>query len=176
MLGPRLPWIAAGLALVLITMRLDFGEPPRFDGTGYAILAVSLMEGRGYHEINQPNAPAHDHFPPGYPLALAGLWSLTGVSTAWARLSSALATVAAVWLWTRWLRRRYPSLLVAPLALGVAANWTWVANGGVIRSEPLFLAWTALALILHDRIDRASSVEAILGWSDALGGCLGAAT
>lgn len=176
MLGPRLPWIAAGLALVLTTIRLDFGEPPRFDGTGYAILAVSLLEGRGYREINQPGAPVHDHFPPGYPLALAGLWSLTGVSTAWARLGSALATVAAVWLWTRWLSRRYPGPLVGPLALGVAANWTWVANGGAIRSEPLFLAWTMLALILHDRIDHAASTKTMLGWSVALGACLGAAT
>ena len=36
-------------------------------------LRLSLVRGDGYREIDRPDAPRHGHFPPGYPLALAGL-------------------------------------------------------------------------------------------------------
>lgn len=41
------------------------------DNADYYILAESLATGHGYHYIALPDAPAHNHFPPGYPFILS---------------------------------------------------------------------------------------------------------
>ena len=73
-----------------------FSEPPRFDGAGYAVLAKSILQDRDYREIDHPEAPPHAHFPPGYSLALAALWSVTGPSFAWAHIASFSCTLGAI--------------------------------------------------------------------------------
>lgn len=40
------------------------------DNAGYYILGKALSTGQGYTDIHQPGAPAHNHFPPGYPVLL----------------------------------------------------------------------------------------------------------
>ena len=67
------------MAAVSIRLNTDLSAPPRFDGAGYAVLGESLVSGRGYREINEPDSPRHDHFPPGYPAALALIWWFTGL-------------------------------------------------------------------------------------------------
>ena len=65
--------------------------PPRFDGAGYAMLADALATGRGYWNVALPEPTRHTHFPPGYPLALAVLWSISGRSLPVAHLFSCAA-------------------------------------------------------------------------------------
>ena len=91
----------AGAAL-LLNAGLD--DPPRFDGAGYAVLARSILAGSGYRAIDHPDAPRHAHFPPGYPLALAALWTITGPSNASAHAFSILCTIAATLLAHRLFR------------------------------------------------------------------------
>ena len=59
------------VATAFIGMNMDIWTVPRFDGAGYAVLGEALATGHGYCEINKPEAPPHDHFPPGYPIVLA---------------------------------------------------------------------------------------------------------
>jgi len=157
---------AAGL---LRNTRLD--SPPRFDGAGYAVLARSLLSGRGYNEIDHPESPRHAHFPPGYPLTLAILWRLTGISSRAAHLLSVGCTVGAVLITWRWLRMLYPGRIAWLLGLALACNWRWQREGGAIQSEPLFLLISSLALLLTSRAGRREGSGA--GFS--LGGLLGAA-
>jgi hypothetical protein len=149
--------------------RLD--APPRFDGAGYGVLARSLLEGQGYREIDHPDRPRHAHFPPGYPLALALLWSITGVSARAAHLFSMACTTAAVLLYWRWLRRLYRPSAAGLLGLALACNWRWQRDGGAIQSEPLYLLLTALALLLTSRTSKPGS----LGRGAGLGAMLGLA-
>src|ERR1700730_2310570 len=44
------------------------------DDAFYVLLARSVAEGQGFRFLNLPGSPAATHFPPGYPLVLAGLW------------------------------------------------------------------------------------------------------
>lgn len=151
----RMRWLAvlvAAAAGVAASTRLD--APPRFDGAGYAVLARSLATGQGYRAIDHPDRPLHGHFPPGYPLALAGLWRLTGISVAAAHGFSAACTLAAIGLIGRWLVMRYPGRIAWLLALALACNWRWHRDGGAIQSEPLFNLWTALALLAEERARR----------------------
>ena len=46
------------------------------DDAIYVVLAKALASGEGFRMINMPGAPHATHFPPGYPVLLAGLWKL----------------------------------------------------------------------------------------------------
>jgi hypothetical protein len=131
-----------------ISLNTDLLAPPRFDGAGYAILGEALVTGRGYREINKPESPRHDHFPPGYPVALALLWRFTGRSVAAAHSFSAFCTVAAVLLAWKWFRTLYPPRSALILALALGLNWTWGRVGGSIQSEPCYLLCELLVVLL----------------------------
>lgn len=53
------------------------------DNADYYILAESIAAGQGYHYVALPDAPAHNHFPPGYPFMLATFMrmGITGIDT-----------------------------------------------------------------------------------------------
>lgn len=139
--------ILAAVAAAAIGWNTDFQAPPRFDGAGYAVLAEALRSGAGYREIDHPDRPPHAHFPPGYPLALAALWGVTGRSAGAAHGLSIACTVAAILASWRWFRTIYPPGIALALGLALACNWTWGRTGGAIQSEPLFLLLGQLALL-----------------------------
>src|SRR5690349_10158672 len=99
--------IVLALATASVTLNTGVSAPPRFDGAGYAVLARSLLSGRGCREIDHPDEPRHAHFPPGYPFALAALWRLTGPSATAAHVFSCVCTIAATVLAWLWFRRLY---------------------------------------------------------------------
>lgn len=142
---------AAAIALVsglAIARQTHFDAPPQYDGAGYATLATSLIEGRGYRAIDHPDAPRHVHFPPGYPGFLALVWSATGVSNRAAHLASmacAVGATLAAWLW---FRRMYSPLAALAMGLALALNWVWSRTGGGIQSEPLYMLLGQLAILV----------------------------
>lgn len=148
------PWQRPA-TLVFLTLSIlpsvHLAAPPRFDETGYAVLARSLAEGRGYREIDKPQAPRHAHFPPGWPVALAAVWSAvpTGVTTQTqsAHLLTVALWLAALALWYRWYRQACPETAGA-LFVALAANWLWIRLAGELRSESLFLALSAGVIVL----------------------------
>ena len=161
----------AALAAVAILGNTRFDAPPRFDGAGYAVLARSLEEGRGYREIDRPGAPPHAHYPPGYPLALAGLWAATGVSVRAAHGFSAACTLGATLAAWSWFRRLYPPGVAWFLGLALASNWTWARTGGAIQSEPLYLLLGQSALLAADRAGRRGGIGPGLVLGTLLGAC-----
>jgi hypothetical protein len=160
--------VVAGLAAVLIGLSTDLQSPPRYDGAGYSVLGLSILSGRGYREIDQPVATLHAHFPPGYPLVLAGLWALTGRSVAAAHLFSIACTLAATWLAWRWFRRIEPPAVANLLGAALAVNWMWSAVGGSIQSEPLYLVLSMMVLLFA----RQTGIRASLGLGVLIGLCV----
>ncbi len=172
---PRVRRWAVGVLLAVVATaglarHASLSEPPRYDGAGYAVLARSLRTGAGYREIDHPDRPPHAHFPPGYPLALAALWSVTGDSAPAAHLLSIACALGAVLLSWRWLATLYPERVAALLGLALAGNWRWQRDGGMIRSEPLFLLLSAMALLAAARLRRRGG----LGLAVVVGALLGA--
>jgi len=163
-------WLAA-LCGIGIAWNTDFEEPPRFDGAGYAMLGRSLLETGTYRNIDHPEAPAHRHFPPGYPLVLAGLWTWTGPSARAAHVASTLCTVGAVVLAWRWFAALYRSGAAGLLGTALAMNWAWQRSGGAIRSEPVYLLLQQLVIL-----GTLPAARAGLGRSFGLGLGLGVAT
>ena len=146
--------------------------PPRFDGAGYALLGEALASGNGYREISEPASPRHAHFPPGYPVALASLWSITGRSVEAAHFFSACCTVAAVLLAWQWFRTMYRPGSALILALALALNWTWGRVGGSIQSEPFYFLWELLAMLAAVQAGRRGNALAGIGLGLALAGCV----
>jgi Dolichyl-phosphate-mannose-protein mannosyltransferase len=133
-------------------------------------LGEALATGHGYREINKPEAPPHDHFPPGYPVVLAVLWQFTGRSVVAAHVLSLVCTVMAVLLGWRWFRLMYSPRTALLLGLALAVNWTWARIGGSIQSEPLFILWELLAVCVTIRAECKNTV----GMGVALGLIVGA--
>lgn len=180
--GPGVVLAVASAALIVLNT--DFTSPPRFDGAGYAVLGDALATGRGYCEVDKPEAPRHAHFPPGYPAALAVVWCAAGRSVAAAHLLSVFCTVAAVLLAWRWFRAIYRPTTAFILGLSLAVNWTWARSGGSIQSEPFYVFWEFLAVTVAVRAGRRDrpSIGILLGLALAacvltrhVGVCLGAA-
>jgi len=142
--------LLVGLSLWILPA-VNLTDPPRFDETGYAILGKSLAEGRGYHEIDKPQAPAHAHFPPGWPMALAVIWSIIPKAVLPATESAHLLTLAlwlaSIALWHRWYKAVWPDA-AWPLCIALYTNWLWIRLAGELRSESLYIALTAGVLAL----------------------------
>ncbi len=170
------PWFRGTVLVAVAALNLagntDITSPPRFDGAGYAVLARSLVTGGGYREIDHPERPRHAHFPPGYPVVLAVLWSGSGPSIVSAHILSCLLTVGAVLLTWRWFGTLYSPSVAWLLGLALASNWRWGRDGGTIRSESLFLLLSALGLLASGWVGKRG------GWGRAvgLGTILGSAT
>ncbi len=167
--------LAVGIVIAVIIAlsswrNTDFSSPPRFDGAGYAILAESLMTGRGYREIDHPDAPRHGHFPPGYPLALGLFWSVTGGRSATtAHLFSIVCTVTATIVMWHWFRAMYSPRVAGILAISLALNWTWGRTSGAIQSEPFFFLLEGLALLTTVWVCRRGGIASGIGLGMLLG-------
>ena len=160
------------VAAVSVGLNTDISSVPRFDGAGYAVLGDAFGAGRGYCEINNPRTPPHDHFPPGYPLALAILWKFTGRSVEAAHLFSVVCTVLAVLLGWGWFRAMYPPRTALILGLALAINWTWGRIGGSIQSEPFFMVWELLTILAAIQAARHGTFRNGVGLGLALGAAI----
>jgi len=155
--------LVVALAATVVGLGTDVRSPPRYDGAGYSVLGLALATGRGYREIDRPDAPPHAHFPPGYPIALAAVWSVVGRSVVAAHLFSIACNVAACGLAVRWFRLVERPAVASLLGLALAVNWTWGTVGGSIQSEPLYMVLSVVALVLADRRRRGVRASACLG-------------
>lgn len=164
--------LIASVTILALVGHGNLSAPARFDGAGYAVLARSLAEGRGYRAIDHPDRPRHAHFPPGYPAFLALVQSIAGVSSSILHLASAFCAVGATLASWCWFRRIYPRDAALVLGMALAVNWVWARTGAAIQSEPLYeilCQGTILAAVVSAS-DRRPRSGAALG--TLMGACL----
>ncbi len=119
-----------------------------YDDGIYLALAKSLAEGHGYHLQYLPGAPAAVHYPFGYPVLLAALWTLWPSFPANEPLlrgaNAVLMGVAAALITAHLLPRLGTPRWLTALAVVLAATAVpMVAVATVLFSEPLFLVFVA---------------------------------
>jgi hypothetical protein len=158
-------------AAVTIALSTGWSIPPRFDGAGYAVLARSISQGRGYRAIDHPDEPRHAHFPPGYPLALAAVDQLIGDAPSSFHLFSLICAVGATVAAYRWFCLLFGARTGLVMGLALAANWAWARAGGGIQSEPLFELLGQFAILAAWRAHRDDDLKNGI----RLGALLGAA-
>ncbi|HEX9563199.1 MAG TPA: hypothetical protein VF981_04480 [Gemmatimonadaceae bacterium] len=152
-----MPLLLAALAMGFVVISIQPYPVGVLQDDGiYVVLARSLATGQGYRFLHLPDAPNATHYPPLYPLFLAGLWKLVPAFpanvTVFKFANAALVAVAAAGAY-RFTRAR-AGLAPAPAALTVAAFTACapiVLLGVMVLSEPLFLAALCPVLLVCER-------------------------
>ena len=129
------------------------------DNAAYLSLAHSLVSGEGYAEHWDPEVPPHTKYPPGLPLLL-GTVMLAG-ATSWTafKFLTAVTLALAVFAVFAWAAGRVGPLGGAGVAILTLVSGGWLEASRWVLSEPLFLAFTFLALWA---VERSGSPDG--GW------------
>lgn len=137
----------------------DFYVGTYMDDANYVILAESIAEGRGYRQINYPDAPLETRYPPGYPVVLAPIIALVGNNLNLLKLPSVIATSLAVWLVWRLFGDRISDRRKVLFALMLfSLNPLIVGHSVAVMSEGVFLLVVLLAVWA---IDRSGQLEGL---------------
>lgn len=157
---PELLVLGAALALRLLLVQHATWWPIS-DSRDYHALARSLAEGRGYQQVYEGETTVYQgmvfraYRMPGYPLALAAIYSVAGWEPAWAYLANVVFEMGTLCL-VLWLGQRLFDRRTALVALALAAlHVIWTPS---LMTESLFtLLFTGLlaaALVDDDTEDR----------------------
>lgn len=169
------PRLGAALVALLTLLLMALSFHPYLgdygDDAEFVVLGQGLARGAGYAWINSPDHPAHNRYPPGYPLLVAGAIAITrtaddalGAVGPAKVVTGATLLVALALLW-RFARRRLPPWwavgAVALFALSPVTVRFAVQTMSDVPYIPLLLA----ALLWAERIaDRDHARDwAILG-------------
>ena len=160
--------LAAAVLLVAVLTITPWPVGAFQDDAIYTVLAKSLATGQGFRLINLPGAPYNTHYPPGYPLLLAGLWKLwpsfPDNIVLFKFVNAFFLATAAVGSYAfsreRW---RFTPWQAAVVAIVGTLSIVVLLITGVVLSEPFFLALLLPALLLTERAaDRGELRTAIL--------------
>lgn len=133
------------------------------DGAIYMLLGESLASGSGYRQLSAPGDPAHVLFPPGLPVALAGLRLAGFESVAAAKRFILILGLAAVPLTFLFLQPRGGTVIAALIAGWMILHPDYLRSASKVSTDipHLFLSLLAL-LAIHASARRR-------GWGDAYG-------
>lgn len=121
------------------------------DNAGYYILGKALHEGFGYTNIHLPGMPPAQHFPPGYPLILSLLMTVS-MKLTWLKVANGLMFTAALFLMRPLFQRMTGSAAIAWVAVGLALlNSHLLTSSTILMSEIPFLLISLLALTFLTR-------------------------
>lgn len=130
----------------------------------YVVLAKSLATGQGYRYLNLPGHPLAAHYPPGFPLMLAALWTLWPAfpaNVALFKLANvvllAIAAVAGYRLAAE--AGGLPRPAAAAVAIVGALAVPSLLLAAMVLSETLFLALLLLSLIAAERLVRQPTMR-----------------
>ncbi len=141
--------VALAVRLAYLTVIVGLNSPPTYDGIGYDMLAVHLLEAETYG-VEHPTA----FRPPGYPIFLAGVYLLFGHSYPAVRLIQAwldAVTCLLVYAIGKELFSRRVGLLAA---VGLSLHPLQVYMVGEFYSETVSFLFQAVALWLAARMVR----------------------
>lgn len=173
------PFAAAALAFAVATaVARPYAVGVFHDDGIYAILAKAIATGQGYRYLNLPGAPAAAHYPPGYPLLLAGLWRLVPrfpANIPLLLLMNAVFLGAIAWE-TATLARRvlgWRAAAAAAAALVATLSLPLLMLSRLVLSEPMFVALLLPALLAAERlVAEESSQRRALAVGAACGGVM----
>jgi hypothetical protein len=156
--------IGAAVAVMLYILYRPFPIGVAQDDGLYMILAKAIRTGQGYRFINLPGAPAGVHYPPGYPLLLAALSSLTsgipGNPLVFAAANMVVLGVGAAFLFVLARRAGMSTALAAGCALGGFLMPPAIWMNTALFSEPMWLGLAIPWLVWADSADREGKLDA----------------
>ena len=136
-----------GLSVFLLINTYDQKVAPLGDNANYYILGSSLAQGSGFSDLHLDGKPQHNHYPPGYPVAIAvlktvGLGSVEAVKH-FNQLLLALSGLLIYFLAVKLTSSRLLAFLVAILCV---SNYHLLEFSSIMMSELLYLFLSLLAI------------------------------
>jgi hypothetical protein len=126
-------------------------DPKPFTGGDNAVymnLAQSLVQGKGYKNLNQPGEPGHTQYPPGFPALLGLLMLVFGKSIVMMKFFIMLCGLAAFYLFylitLRVFKENYYLALTAYLLVPLIINY----NHWILTEIPFLLANLATVYLM----------------------------
>ena len=175
MTKPTRGQVAAWLGVLVVAGLLLWRDHPHFqlgaqwDDADYVVLARSFTAGGDYGLINSPTTPGRANYPFVFPLLLAPLVALFPRNYELLKLVPTAATLANLallfWAWPG-LTRGVSRWWGVGVALLYAVSPLVVRHASVLMSEPVFLCWCLLAVLL---VERAATGAAGRWWPVGLG-------
>jgi hypothetical protein len=172
-----LPFVLAALSMAAVVMFIEPFPVGVFQDDGvYTVLAKSLATGQGYRYLHLPDAPNATHFPPAYPLFLAGLWKLfpsfPANITLFKFANAAFIGLSAILAWRFARGQLQMGQWAAAITVAVfTACAPVVLMSVMVMSEPLFLAALFPVLMAGERAAKTGNVrDAVI--AGAAGGAL----
>lgn len=126
---------------------------PGGDNAGYIALAHGLLTGGTYTEVFDPEGLPHTKYPPVFPAVLALLMALGARTWVALKTVSGVATVVSVAFAYLWAERVLQPLGAFAVALLMALSVGVVYYSQWVLSDPVFLAFTMMALYALARAD-----------------------
>lgn len=160
MAGRFAPLVVATATFVVLLAVLSAQPAGVFWDDGvYLITARALADGEGYRFVHLPGAPSAVHYPPLWPIVLAGVWKLVPAFpdnlAVFRAVNPLLAAIAAGFVCsfgTRALRLPWPVALAGTLVF--ATVLPVLVLDSVLFAEPLFLVCVVLSLLAVTRAER----------------------
>jgi hypothetical protein len=155
--------VLLGLYVVLSIVLFDPKLATFGDNAHYLILGKSLAAGKGYRDLNLPDAPVQTQYPPGFPLMLAGITLLFGgVNVLAAKLFVLLTGVGAMFFIYRlcvllFRDEAWPVMLVFAALPALVENNHWI-----LTEIPFLLVLMAALYCLAVADQRAGTTAAWL--------------
>jgi hypothetical protein len=160
--GPYEKWIWLGILLVgfLIIYPYTFDHKLALlgDNASYYMLGKALATGEGYVSLSSPERGPHNHYPPGYPAIIAGIYTFFPDSIQAVKIFNGLCLLASISLVYLLVGRLSGSIrmgfVVAFLCL-INTHLLWY--GSIMMSEVPFLLLSLLVLWAALQVDTASA-------------------
>jgi 4-amino-4-deoxy-L-arabinose transferase-like glycosyltransferase len=154
----RIFWglLAAVVAVAVVVVTLAFNPVPHAggDNAGYVGLAHGLLDTGSYTDVFDPEGLPHTKYPPVFPVLLASLIALGARTWISLKLTASVATVATVAFTYLWAERSIGALGAVAVALLLTLSAGVVYYSHWILSDPVFVAFTVVALFALTRADE----------------------
>jgi len=150
-------WLVC-ILVVLYSLLQNGHWTPGADSEVYLAAARNLLAGRGYEFNRTPLA----HYPPGWPLFLAGMMAISPSFWFLNAVAKVLLLLAALLFYFTLTRYTTPRRAFICVVLS-ATLWHWFRYGYVLMSESLFFFLAAAGLLIAVRVKEGHTDLAHLG-------------
>lgn len=137
------------------------------DDAVYMLIAKALAEGQGFVNPHLPGAPAAIHYPPLFPLLLAGVLKLApsfAEGLAWVKFVNPLLLAGAAYGMTLAIQQWFDlsPRISAAVVIAATVSLSMLVITNVLLSEPMFVALFAPTVLVTERLRHRSDLWAII--------------
>ena len=124
------------------------------DNAAYYILGTSIASGQGYRNISEIDKPIHGHFPPGYPIIIAGIFQIFPNTITTVKVANGIFLLIAVILFFHVAFELTQDFLISiSSSLLIMVNASLLKFSTIMMSEMVYLMLSLVCVLLLTKLD-----------------------